>query len=41
MQRLARHSTMELTMSVYTKVNQGEERAGVEALPRLAIADAG
>ena len=34
-QMLARHSTMELTMRVYTKLGDGEERAGVEALPPL------
>ncbi len=40
-QTLARHSTMELTMRVYTKFGDEEERAGVEALPPLpAVAGA-
>ena len=34
-QMLARHSTIEITMGTYTKLGDGEERAGVEALPAL------
>jgi integrase/recombinase XerC len=32
-QQLARHSDVNLTMSVYTKMNDADERAAVEALP--------
>lgn len=35
-QRLARHSTMELTMNVYTRLSKGELRAGLDVLPRFA-----
>ena len=34
-QMLARHSTIEITMGTYTKLDDDELRAGVEALPPL------
>jgi hypothetical protein len=35
-QQLARHSTITLTMDVYSQVTDGEARAGVEALRQVA-----
>lgn len=36
-QQLARHSTIHLTMDVYTKFGADDQRAGVEAMPALPV----
>ena len=38
-QTLARHSSIELTMQVYTRIGQTEQRAGLKALPRLSLSE--
>jgi len=38
-QTLARHSSIDLTMNVYSEVGADQQRAGVEALPPLRLAD--
>lgn len=36
--KVARHSTIELTMQTYTKLDASEQRAGIDALPMIAPA---